>query len=170
MPFPQFLTLSIANVRAGKALDALAYCEGIAHVQRPRTSVGSRSWFTRSLETVGLERITVHDLRGGAASLATRRDRRVLPESCQVQRPRSDEHAAIPVFSTARRTQELDATTGADLLSELGPRHRGLGRIIGIQQVDHEELGVADALLYWPMPDQQRVSHLIHALSPLEGG
>ncbi|MFD6135742.1 hypothetical protein [Isoptericola sp. NPDC060257] len=41
-----------------------------------------------------------------------------------------------------------------------------------------EELGAVGALhclfepqhLYWPMPDQQRVSHLIHALGPVEDG
>lgn len=41
-----------------------------------------------------------------------------------------------------------------------------------------EELGAAGGLhclfepqhLHWPMPNQQRVSHLIHALGPLEGG
>nr|WP_268773233.1 tyrosine-type recombinase/integrase [Microbacterium sp. Leaf436] len=38
--------------------------------QYPRASGGSRSWFVTALDAAGLERMTVHDLRHTAASLA----------------------------------------------------------------------------------------------------
>jgi integrase len=36
----------------------------------PRASGSSRSWFVRALDDAGLERMTIHDLRHTAASLA----------------------------------------------------------------------------------------------------
>lgn len=70
VPYPQFLSLAIAQACEGKARDALVFGDGLVHLQRPRSSETSRSWFARALSDAGLERMTIHDLRHTAASLA----------------------------------------------------------------------------------------------------
>lgn len=70
VPYPAFLSLPIARECEGKPRDALVFGNGTAHVQRPRTSEGSRSWFVTALEVAGIPRMTIHDLRHTAASLA----------------------------------------------------------------------------------------------------
>ena len=40
------------------------------HIKRTRVSEGSRSWFLTALSTAGLPKMTFHDLRHTAASLA----------------------------------------------------------------------------------------------------
>lgn len=68
--FPAFLALPLAQLCEGKSRDDLVFGGGLEHLQRPRTSGGSRSWFVRALDDAGLERMTIHDLRHTAASLA----------------------------------------------------------------------------------------------------
>lgn len=68
--FPTFLVLPLARMCEGKPRDALVFGGGLEYMQRPRTSGSSRSWFLRALDDAGLERMTVHDLRHTAASLA----------------------------------------------------------------------------------------------------
>ncbi|WP_229673336.1 site-specific integrase [Microbacterium saperdae] len=70
VPYPAFLSLPIARACEGKTRDALLFGEGLVHAPRPRTSEGSRSWFVTALEMAGLPRMTIHDLRHTAASLA----------------------------------------------------------------------------------------------------
>ena len=40
------------------------------HLRRAKTSLGTTSWFSAALELSGIERLTPHDLRHTAASLA----------------------------------------------------------------------------------------------------
>jgi integrase len=70
VPYPAFLALPIAKLCEGKGRDSLLFGDGLAHVARPRTSESSRSWFLTALEAAGLPRMTIHDLRHTAASLA----------------------------------------------------------------------------------------------------
>ncbi|GAA1944883.1 site-specific integrase [Microbacterium deminutum] len=70
VPYPEFLELPIAKLCEGKPRDALLFGGGLDYLQRPRASGKSRSWFVRALDDAGLERMTVHDLRHTAASLA----------------------------------------------------------------------------------------------------
>ena len=70
VPYPEFLGLPIARLCEGKSRDALLFGDGLDYLQRPRASGKSRSWFVAALEEAGLERMTVHDLRHTAASLA----------------------------------------------------------------------------------------------------
>lgn len=70
MPYPEFLSLAIAKRCEGKPREGLLFGDGLEYLQRPRTSGGSRSWFVTALDDAGLERMTVHDLRHTAASLA----------------------------------------------------------------------------------------------------
>lgn len=68
--FPQFLTLPIAKLCEKKPRDALVFGGGLEYLPRPRTSTLSKSWFLRALKEAGLDRMTLHDLRHTAASLA----------------------------------------------------------------------------------------------------
>lgn len=68
--FPAFLTLPLAKLCEGKARDDLVFGGGLEYLPRPRASEGARSWFVTALEAAGLERMTIHDLRHTAASLA----------------------------------------------------------------------------------------------------
>lgn len=70
VPYPEFLELPIAKLCEGKPRDALLFGGGLDYLQRPRASGKSRSWFVTALDDAGLERMTVHDLRHTAASLA----------------------------------------------------------------------------------------------------
>lgn len=70
VPFPAFLALPIAKLCEDKPRDALLFGDGLEYLQRPRTSSASRSWFLTALDDAGLERMTIHDLRHTAASLA----------------------------------------------------------------------------------------------------
>lgn len=68
--FPNFLAEPLKTLAAGKEPRALLFGDGDVHIQRPRSSGASRSWFMRALTDAGLPRMTVHDLRHTAASLA----------------------------------------------------------------------------------------------------
>lgn len=70
VPYPEFLELPIAQLCEGKSRDAILFGDGLDYLPRPRASGKSRSWFTTALDVAGLERMTVHDLRHTAASLA----------------------------------------------------------------------------------------------------
>ena len=52
-----------------QSTDELPLGDGLVHTRRPNTSNNQTSWFIRALETAGLDRMTVHDLRRTAASL-----------------------------------------------------------------------------------------------------
>lgn len=70
VPYPEFLELPIARLCEGKTRDQLLFGDGIDYFGRPRSSGASRSWFMRALMDAGLARMTIHDLRHTAASLA----------------------------------------------------------------------------------------------------
>lgn len=70
VPYPEFLELPIARLCEGKTRDQLLFGDGIDYFGRPRSLGASRSWFMRALVDAGLERMTIHDLRHTAASLA----------------------------------------------------------------------------------------------------
>ncbi len=50
--------------------DALVFCEADGHALRQQSSSPSWGWWSRALEHAGLERMTCHDLRHTAASIA----------------------------------------------------------------------------------------------------
>jgi len=70
VPYPEFLELPIAKLCEGKTREMLLFGDGSVYFGRPRSSGASRSWFMTALEDAGLERMTIHDLRHTAASLA----------------------------------------------------------------------------------------------------
>lgn len=70
VPYPDFLSEPLAALCAGRSKTELVFGDGVTHFSRPRVSENSRSWFARALTDAGLERLTIHDLRHTAASLA----------------------------------------------------------------------------------------------------
>lgn len=68
--YPEFLALPIARLCEGKGRDDLLFGDGTNYLPRPQAGSTSRSWFLAALRTAGLERMTIHDLRHTAASLA----------------------------------------------------------------------------------------------------
>lgn len=71
VPFPAFLAEAIARLCEGKRPADLVFdAETGGHMRRPNTSNNTTSWFLRALADVGLERMTIHDLRHTVASLA----------------------------------------------------------------------------------------------------
>lgn len=71
VPFPKFLAKALEQLTAGKSKDELVFANVVgSHLLRPRTSSTSGSWFAAGLRSAGLERLTIHDLRHTAASLA----------------------------------------------------------------------------------------------------
>ncbi|MEF3405293.1 site-specific integrase [Agromyces sp. CCNWLW203] len=71
VPYPRFLAEPIARACEGKGRDDLVFAGAYGeHLLRPNTSENTTSWFLRALTVAGLERMTIHDLRHTAASLA----------------------------------------------------------------------------------------------------
>lgn len=70
VPFPRFLSMPLAQQCEGKSATDLVFTGPHGgFIRRPHTSHGTTSWFIRALETAGLPRMVVHDLRHTAASL-----------------------------------------------------------------------------------------------------
>lgn len=72
VPFPAFLAEAIARECVGKSREQLVFGDGVTHV---RATYGERGWFANALraaqaEDAGFPRLTLHDLRHTAASLA----------------------------------------------------------------------------------------------------
>lgn len=68
--FPAFLGDVLSEMARDKPGSALLFGDGFEHLRRPRASGASRSWYMRALADAGLPRMTIHDLRHTAASLA----------------------------------------------------------------------------------------------------
>lgn len=72
VPYPEFLALPLAKLAEGKGRDALLFGDGSQHVRLPASRNG---WFTAAVraaqaEDATIPRVTPHDLRHTAASLA----------------------------------------------------------------------------------------------------
>lgn len=71
VPFPQFLGDSLAKQCEGKNRDALVFPGGDGrYLRSARVHEDSQSWFGGAVKRSGIPRITPHDLRHTAASLA----------------------------------------------------------------------------------------------------
>lgn len=71
VPYPEFLALSIARLCEGKRREDLLFGDGLVHMRLPNSVAG---WFAgavaRARELEEMPRVTPHDLRHTAASLA----------------------------------------------------------------------------------------------------
>lgn len=65
--FPAFLDVALAAICIGKGPDDNVFSDGPNHLRQPHAS---KSWFLSGLRAAGVERLTPHDLRHTAASLA----------------------------------------------------------------------------------------------------
>lgn len=71
VPYPRFLAEGVARLCEGKGRDDLLFEASTGgYMMRPNTSENTTSWFLRALTDAGFERMTLHDLRHTAASLA----------------------------------------------------------------------------------------------------
>lgn len=69
VPYPKFLADDIAELCEGKHRDDLLFGPGGEHLRAPKVH-GNGSWFDGALKRADLPRVTPHDLRHRAASLA----------------------------------------------------------------------------------------------------
>jgi integrase len=71
VPFPVFLSEPLEQLCDGKLNDDLVFADANGHyLRRAKTNEGTTSWFARAIAGAGLPRLTPHDLRHTAASLA----------------------------------------------------------------------------------------------------
>lgn len=71
VPFPEFLEAPLKRLSGGKHDDDLVFTDPDGnYLRRAKTSVGTTSWFSNALRAAHIERLTPHDLRHTAASLA----------------------------------------------------------------------------------------------------
>lgn len=78
VPVPAFVLTEIRSHIAGRGPDELVFGDGLHYLKRPK---GSNGWFTRAVERAKIQRITPHDLRHTAASLAVSAGANVLAVS-----------------------------------------------------------------------------------------
>lgn len=71
VPFPEFLQGPLRRLCGGKHADGLVFTDVDGnYLRRAKTSIGATSWFSNALRAAHIERLTPHDLRHTAASLA----------------------------------------------------------------------------------------------------
>lgn len=71
VPFPRLLTVRLDEACSGKGPDDLVFSDDEGnHLRRTRTDGGSGGWFAGAVRRSGVPRLTPHDLRHTAASLA----------------------------------------------------------------------------------------------------
>lgn len=70
VPYPAFLALPIAKLCEGKTRDALLFGDGTQHMRLPNSRDGWFAAAVRRVEDPDMPRVTPHDLRHTAASLA----------------------------------------------------------------------------------------------------
>ncbi|GAA2751240.1 hypothetical protein GCM10009869_14280 [Amnibacterium kyonggiense] len=71
VPFPALLGPALAQQCAGKSAEELVFtAEDGGYLRRTRTDESSRGWFSQAVRRAGIPRMTPHDLRHTAASLA----------------------------------------------------------------------------------------------------
>jgi integrase len=78
VPVPAFVLAEIRAQITGRGPDDLVFGDGDRYMLRPK---GSNGWFTRAVERAKVQRITPHDLRHTAASLAVSAGANVLAVS-----------------------------------------------------------------------------------------
>lgn len=73
VPYPALLAEPLDQLIAGKGVDDLVFAGPFGgFLRRPTTAEDSTSWYREAIRRSGLERLTIHDLRHTAASLAIR--------------------------------------------------------------------------------------------------
>ncbi|HWU46843.1 MAG TPA: site-specific integrase [Humibacter sp.] len=124
VPFPPFLAEPLARLCEGKGQDDLLFADRSGgFMRRPKASNGSRSWFLSALAEAGLERLTPHDLRHTAASLAVSSGANIKA----VQRMLGHKSAAMTLDTYADLfDDDLDAV--AIRLDE-GGREKNVGKV-----------------------------------------
>ena len=116
----------LASRCAGLRPDALVFPSPTGgYMKRTRSSEGSRSWFASALKSAGLPRMTIHDLRRTAASLAVQSGANVKT----VQRMLGHTSAAMTLDVYADLfDSDLDEVSGA---MDAAARSAGIDALLG---------------------------------------
>lgn len=128
VPFPEFLRVPLEELCKGKTKNALVFADAAGnYLRRAKSDEDANSWFAKGIKTAGLERLTPHDLRHTAASLAISSGANVKA----VQRMLGHKSAAMTLDTyadlfdddlddVAVRLHERAAGSAADALRALG--------------------------------------------------
>ena len=128
VPYPKFLDPLLELLCEGKGPDELIFAVDLDGFQRrPTTAEDSTSWYRMTIARAGLERLTLHDLRHTAASLAVASGAHVKV----VQKMLGHKSAAMTLDTyadlldgdlddVAERMDERGAPFAADVRSALG--------------------------------------------------
>lgn len=132
VPFPRFLAEALARACEGKGPDELVFA-GVdgAHMRRTRTDEASGGWFAGAVKRSGVPRVTPHDLRHTAASLAVSAGANVKA----VQRMLGHASAAMTLDVYADLFDDdleavadaLDTARSAQVVSKVRPNASGEG-------------------------------------------
>ncbi|MGO4299077.1 tyrosine-type recombinase/integrase [Leifsonia sp. RAF41] len=124
VPFPPFLAEPLARLCEGKEPDDLLFADRFGgFLRRPSASNNKRSWFLTALTGAGLERLTPHDLRHTAASLAVSSGANVKA----VQRMLGHKSAAMTLDTYADLfDDDLDAVA---MRLDAGGRQKNVGKV-----------------------------------------
>ncbi|MEO6827716.1 MAG: tyrosine-type recombinase/integrase [Microbacteriaceae bacterium] len=124
VPFPPFLAEPLARLCEGKGHDDLLFADRFGgFLRRPSASNNKRSWFLTALARAGLERLTPHDLRHTAASLAVSSGANVKA----VQRMLGHKSAAMTLDTYADLfDDDLDAVA---MRLDAGGRQKSVGKV-----------------------------------------
>jgi integrase len=124
VPFPPFLAEPLARLCEGKGPDDLLFADRFGgFLRRPSASNNKRSWFLTALDKAGLERLTPHDLRHTAASLAVSSGANVKA----VQRMLGHKSAAMTLDTYADLfDDDLDAVA---MRLDAGGRQKSVGKV-----------------------------------------
>lgn len=124
VPFPPFLAEPLARLCEGKEPDDLLFADRFGgFLRRPSASNNKRSWFLTALAQAGLERLTPHDLRHTAASLAVSSGANVKA----VQRMLGHKSAAMTLDTYADLfDDDLDAVA---MRLDAGGRQKNVGKV-----------------------------------------
>ncbi|KQR52049.1 integrase [Leifsonia sp. Leaf336] len=124
VPFPPFLAEPLARLCEGKEPDDLLFADRFGgFLRRPSASNNKRSWFLTALAQAGLERLTPHDLRHTAASLAVSSGANVKA----VQRMLGHKSAAMTLDTYADLFEDdLDAVA---MRLDAGGRQKNVGKV-----------------------------------------
>lgn len=131
VPFPPFLAEPLARLCEGKEPDDLLFADRFGgFLRRPSASNNKRSWFLSALAQAGLERLTPHDLRHTAASLAVSSGANVKA----VQRMLGHKSAAMTLDTYADLfDDDLDAVA---MRLDAGGRQKNVGKVWAQRPLD----------------------------------
>lgn len=122
VPVPRFVMADLKKQLQGRGPDALVFGDGVNYLPRPKSNGG---WFAWAVKRAKIQRITPHDLRHTAASLAISAGANVLAVSRMLghENPQMTLKTYADLFDTDLDTvsKALDAAR-RESVSKRGPK------------------------------------------------